>query len=41
MMKVYGGYTKKEFKRNYKKFQKVAIFFLNGGNQNHNLIGSR
>ena len=27
MMKLYDGYTKKEFNRNYQKFQKAAILF--------------
>jgi hypothetical protein len=30
-MKVYDGYTNKEFNKNYKKFQKVAILLQNGG----------
>ena len=28
-MKANNGYTNKEFKRNYKKFQKAAILFWN------------
>jgi hypothetical protein len=28
---VHDGYSSKEFKRNYKKFQKEAIMFGNGG----------
>lgn len=30
-MKVYDDYTNKEFNKNHKEFQKVAILFLNGG----------
>jgi GDP-D-mannose dehydratase len=29
--KVYDGYTNKEVNKNYKKFQKAAILFWNGG----------
>jgi hypothetical protein len=28
---LYDGYTSKEFNRNYKKFQKAATLFFNGG----------
>jgi hypothetical protein len=31
MIKVYDGNTNKEFNRNYKKLQKAAILFRNGG----------
>ena len=29
--KVFGGYAKEEFHRNYKEFHKSAILFRNGG----------
>jgi hypothetical protein len=31
MMKVYDGYTNKEFNRNYEKFQRATILFWSDG----------